>query len=223
MVGLGQKERIIMYILVNSKQVKPYEKECLAILHQAQQKLRKSEKLTFQITMVGSGAHKIVTKNGENGAFDLDFNLILHRVPSKLVHDLPLLKRTIRQAIDQFIPNNYSHGKDSTSVITYVKQNNQVNFHFDIGLIKAEKKDQRYRLVYENNAKNMMTWNQVFNTEKLTQKAQLIRKHNAFHQVRQRYVELKNQALSDQNEISSYSLYAQAINDVFQNFKSMED
>lgn len=51
-----------MYILVNSKQVKSYENECLKILHLAQAKLRKEQKITFEIRMVGSGAKRIHPK-----------------------------------------------------------------------------------------------------------------------------------------------------------------
>lgn len=206
-----------MYILVNSKQVKPYEKECLEILHKAQKKLRTDQRITFQITIVGSGANKIVTKNGENGTFDLDFNLLLYKIPQKFGNNLLLLKRTIRQTIDEIIPNDYSHGKDSTSAITYVRsKNNQIEFHFDIGLIRANKKGHLQRLVYEDSAKQILTWNKIFNIKNINQKTKLIRKHNAFAKVKERYVKLKNQNLSRQNDIPSYSLYSQAINDVYQ-------
>lgn len=210
-----------MYILVDNKQqVKPYRDECWSILYKAQKKLRQNEDITMDVNLVGSGSKKIVTKNGDDGTFDLDFNLILHRIPRKYKRDLLLLKRTIRQEIDSVVNSyNYSHGKDSTSVITYVKHDKQGKpvFHFDVGLIYADKATGNYeRLVYEDSSKTILTWNEVFSSKKLNRRAKKIRQQGKFNEVKQRYVELKNQALSRQENTASYSLYAQAVNDVWQ-------
>lgn len=206
-----------MYILVNSKQVKSYENECLKILHLAQAKLRKEQKITFEIRMVGSGAKRIVTQNGKNGALDLDFNLVLRKIPKKFSKNLLLLKRTIRQVIDQVIPKDYSNGKDSTSVITYVKTSDTgASFHFDIGILRVNNQNKLERLVYKNQTKSTLVWNQIFYSNDLNRKAKVIRRRNAFNQVKKRYVYLKNKALKQQIEASSYSLYFQAVNDVYQ-------
>lgn len=157
------------------------------------------------------------TQNGKNGAFDLDFNLVLRKIPKKFSKNLLLLKRTIRQVIDQVIPKDYSNGKDSTSVITYVKTSDTgASFHFDIGILRVNNQNKLERLVYKNQTKSTLVWNQIFYSNDLNRKAKVIRRRNAFNQVKKRYVYLKNKALKQQIEASSYSLYFQAVNDVYQ-------
>ena len=84
-------------------------------------------------------------------------------------------------------------------------------------MIYADKATGNYeRLVYEDSSKTILTWNEVFSSEKLNRRAKKIRQQGKFNKVKQRYVELKNQALSRQENSASYSLYAQAVNDVWQ-------
>ena len=84
-------------------------------------------------------------------------------------------------------------------------------------MIYADKATGNYeRLVYEDSSKTILTWNEVFSSEKLNRRAKKIRQQGKFNKVKQRYVELKNQALSRQENAASYSLYAQAVNDVWQ-------
>ena len=84
-------------------------------------------------------------------------------------------------------------------------------------MIYADKATGNYeRLVYEDSSKTILTWNEVFSSEKLNRRAKKIRQQGKFNKVKQRYVELKNQALSRQENTASYSLYAQAVNDVWQ-------
>ena len=109
--------------------------------------------------------------------------------------------------------------KNSTSVITYVKRTERANFHFDIGLIKVEHNGQAYRLVYDNSSKVNLIWNKSFKSKKLNKRAKEICRYGAWNKLRNRYLQMKNVTLVKQNETSSYSLYAQAINDVYQQIK----
>ncbi|MEK3548633.1 hypothetical protein AAA417_12200 [Lactobacillus crispatus] len=84
-------------------------------------------------------------------------------------------------------------------------------------MIYADKATGNYeRLVYEDSSKTILTWNEVFSSKKLNRRAKKIRQQGKFNKVKQRYVELKNQALSRQENTASYSLYTQAVNDVWQ-------
>lgn len=90
---------IHMYKYVDRQQVQRYDRKCRTILEKLRQVLREDYGIISQISLVGSGARDLVTRNGK-GSFDLDYNLILQSSPEEFDHDLAGLKRVIRETLD---------------------------------------------------------------------------------------------------------------------------
>lgn len=133
------------YCYVQINVYKPYRQAFDAILKEMQKQLRKKG-ITMTINLIGSGINNCVTKNNSTGLWDLDYNIIIQKLPEEFVKRPGYLKEKIRTTINQIIASgNYlkgyaiSFGKNSKVPITYiVKKDGQVIMGVDIAVIRNQ-------------------------------------------------------------------------------------
>lgn len=209
-----------MYEFVNHAEVERYQKFCFGKLQSLCATLKK-DGITAQPILIGSGARNLVTRNGA-GAFDLDYNLEIIRMPAEYDQDPFALKnRVMTQLNKQLEGTFFSDAKDSTSVITAIlhfTDTPQVQFSFDIGIIKKNKQGNYCRLIHQKDGwgHGTFTWCETPTSAQVGEKASAIKKAGKWVAVRQRYLELKNRYLkgNDRNH-PSFVVYVEAVNQVF--------
>ena len=135
MGGMGEKGDS-MYSYVSKKVVRKQKKTCRKALIAANAILREKYNLQPHLVTVGSGSKYLVTK-WDDEPFDLDFNLVFYTLPHEYIVQPMLLKNTLRAVLDQvLIKRGFTHGKDSTSVLTYSHKKASINLR-DIRWILA--------------------------------------------------------------------------------------
>lgn len=208
-----------MYEYVTKGEVAGYKAYCSDVLNRLKMKLEKEYDIRAYVTLIGSGAQNMVTRNGKD-AFDLDYNLVLTSVPQEYDKSLKRLKNLIREILDDLVDKRFTHGKDSTSSITYIahaRDRKIVVFSFDVALIRE--KGGQSKLVHDKE-KDIFIWNQIRDSGDLDKKVAMIKKSGRWKNVRNDYRELKNMYLKmgDQNH-SSFVVYIQAVNQVYHAMK----
>lgn len=213
-----------MYEYVPKSHITVYKMRCQQMLNALQQVLRQEYKVTFQPQMVGSGAENLVTRNG-NGGYDLDYNIVIKKVPQELFDVPGRLKEIIRVKMDEIVEPPFSKGKDSTSSITYLVHSESgtgVEFSMDIAIL-IERDGQVLRLIHDKEGKRYI-WNTLCDFKKIEQRAEVIRKTGQTAALRETYLRLRNHYLQRQDTSHpAYVVYTQAVNEVYGKIGSMED
>lgn len=208
-----------MFDYVPRREVAEYKACCSDVLNRLKMKLEKEYDIRAYVTLIGSGAQNMVTRDGK-GPFDLDYNLVLTSVPQENEKSLKRLKNLIRKILDDLVDKRFKPGKDSTSSITYLahaKDGKTVVFSFDVALIRE--KGGQSKLVHDKE-KDIFIWNQIWDSGDLDKKVAMIKKGGHWKAVREDYLELKNMYLKkgDQNH-PSFIVYIQAVNQVYHAMK----
>lgn len=210
-----------MYKFVTASEIKPYRDVCSEVLWNACAILLE-EGISAQFTLVGSGAKNFVTRNG-NAKYDLDYNLEIVKAPDNYWDNLRYLKDTVRRALDGASgTNRFTFGQDSTSVITVrLTSNNgfQPEFSFDVAIIVKED-GKTYRLQHDKNAYgwgyDQYIWNEISDSAKIDEKSAKIKRAGRWNLVRERYLDLKNQYLqNDDRSHPSYVVFVEAVNEIY--------
>ncbi len=213
-----------MYELVDEAEVKRYKSFCSNTLSQLRDIVKNNYEINLQPILVGSGARNLVTRNGD-GPFDLDYNLEIINMPDEYWKDLFSLKNNIMLSLNKMVNNTYfSDSKDSRSVITSLLHFNdspQLEFSFDIAIIAKNEKGNYCRLIHEKSAysKGRFYWNEVPSSKQVREKATKLKQGNRWLEVRDRYVELKNQYLSwNDNNHPSFTVYVETVNEIYHKY-----
>lgn len=170
--------------------------------------------------LVGSGGRNLVTQN-ERQPIDLDYNL--HIVRCENFRDCRDIKESVRKAFNKALR---LHGlpdcEDSTSCLTtkrmFVYLWNSPLFSIDVCIV-TEYKGSIYRLIHEktgDTAFDKYYWNEAPNSKKVNTKADFIKRHGKWQLVREKYLELKNHYLRQQDtNHPSFICYIEAVNNVY--------
>lgn len=205
-----------MYDYVAKEQVDCYKTYCQNVLSKLQTKLKEKYSIVSNVMLIGSGAENMVTRNGK-GAFDLDYNLVLTSIPQKYENSPGQLRNHVRETLDSLVDESFSHGKGSTSSITYLahaQNRKKVVFSFDVALIRE--REGKYKLVHDK-GKNVFIWNQVPYSDDLDMKIAAIKRNKRWNDVREAYLDLKNMYLRRNDKSHpSFIVYAEAVNQVYQ-------
>lgn len=217
MGGMGEKGEI-MYQYIPINEVEPYRKKCSRQLNKLLPALRNKYGINAYFTLVGSGRRDMVTRNGDNGPFDLDYNLIIRSMPPKYERSPGKLKTDIRITLDPYMRSiGMSNGKDSTSAITY---HDSDDFHFDLAIYRLSSDDKKEILKFDKQS-NAYIWNELPNSNYINRKADAIRNAGFDELLRQRYLAKKNIYLSRQNnDHPSYNVYIEVVNEIYYIFCS---
>lgn len=204
-----------MYSYVTDKVVKPCKLLCNDRFRVFQDNLDSKYHLKCQVALVGSGKHKLVTRLDDE-PFDLDYNLIFHRLPGEYMDNPGRLKRRLRSELDVVMRGHgFSNGQDSTSAITYQHmENGTIDFGLDIGIILSDK-NSYHRLIQRKGSKEDFVWNQIRDSRKAPEHATLIREKGYWNQLQDQYLQLKNEYGSSKDH-PSFTVFSEAVNLVWQ-------
>lgn len=209
-----------MYKQVSEKQVAHYKSLCQSALDKLRAELKKKHGISIRIVLVGSGARNVVTRNGD-GPFDLDYNLVLPSIPQEYTGSPEKLKTLIRETLDNLVPGNFTHGKDSTSAITYLLHSpdrKKVEFKVDVALVLAGKNC--YNKLVHDKKTGRYIWNKIRKSADIDTKLAAIKNAGRLDAVADIYYQKKNAYLSRQNsDHPSYVAYIEAVNEVYQKLK----
>lgn len=214
-----------MYRLVDKVECKRYRTDCSKILKEVCELLGEKG-ISAQFTLVGSGARNMVTQNG-NGPFDLDYNLEIVKAPDKYWNDLRNLKNTVRILLDKAEGLHcFSESQDSTSCLTallHFKDEPTVKFSFDVAIVTKNSKGKLCRLIHNKNVwgygNDQYVWNEIPNSHNISKKVKCIKSNGKWTEVREKYVGLKNQYLSqnDKNH-PSFIVYIESVNQIYNKY-----
>ncbi|MCR5202109.1 MAG: hypothetical protein K6D02_03320 [Lachnospiraceae bacterium] len=215
-----------MYKYVDDSKIKKDKKMCRNILDELRKNL-KEKGISSVIMLVGSGEKSVVTQN-ENEPYDLDYNLVIHKISTNSDEHLELnknlkgLKYLIIQELNKLVKDtDFSEGRDKRSCITSVMRfanGSGRKFSFDLAVVKYNKKMQLCRLIHRKED-DTYVWNEVPHTYNLKKLTKEIHEKGGSHQLKEEYLKLKNMYLQrGDREHSSFVIYAEAVNHIYQKY-----
>ncbi len=222
MEARADRRKTMAYEYVKDWEIRPYRSSCSRTLVKLRDLLNEEYGIITQFSLVGSGSHShnLVMRNG-NGPFDLDYNIIIIRMPEKYWNNLKLLKDTVRNSLNRVVRNEFfTDGKDSTSVITallYFKDSPQVEFSFDIAILAKNRAGNYCRLVHDKGFYERFYWNEVPSSCRVMEKADVIKREGCWQEVRDTYEKKKNMYLTrwDSGNHPSFNIFVETINEVY--------
>ena len=180
--------------------------------------------------LVGSGGSNLILQNA-NEPVDLDYNLEILKCED--INNGRELKEDIRKAFNEVL-NEYRFGdcQDSTSCLAspriYFTRGNKTEFSIDVCITKRDEADYYHRLIHEKTgsiAYDRYYWNIVRNSAGLREKADCIKNHGKWAQLREEYLKIKNGYLSRSGHTvwlgnmyvnhPSFVCYIEAVNNVY--------
>lgn len=202
-----------MYKYVSKKEIRDIREYCEEII----KKLQKSELkefFTFSFYLIGSGKTNLITINGDNGTYDLDYNLILQKDKADLFSKPQKIKELFSKEFDKERNNfNIKKIENSSSVITLKFKDKKVNV--DIAILRKNNNGNYSKIIYDKN-KNRYIWNEIKCSKNYQENINLIRQQMCWNEVRDRYLFKKNSYLRQNKNISSFSILLETINEVMQ-------
>ena len=205
-----------MYQFVTDKEeLRELKNACETIIKNVQKSWLK-EYFTFQFVLIGSGSKNLITKNGENGEYDLDYNFILQKDKQGLANNPKKIKELFIQAFNEANPGlGFKPAENSTSVITSkLVYEQRLYFSFDVAIL-CEGNNGNYLKIRRNKQNNQYYWNEEKHSRNYQSKIKAIKDAGKWNQLRDRYLELKKMYLSRQEDIASFSVLIQAINEIY--------
>ena len=202
---------------VPESQSKPVKKELLEIIYDVQDLLR--DKFTFRFDFIGSSARNMITQDvRSNIGFDFDVNIEVNDPED--IYSAEELRRLVRNTLDKVAPRyGYSFAEDSTRVLTIKKKNtflSRIEHSCDFAIVNNYTgKDGVHRQQYirYNKQSRCYVWEiQPAGYRRLIEKADLLRHHGHWDEVRSLYLEKKN-CNTDPTK-RSRALYAEAVNEI---------
>lgn len=209
-----------MYEYVKRSEYAPVRKELEQIINRLQTEMRKSYGLTFQFRLIGSGQRHLVTRlKGGNKGFDFDYNLILTPPADGYHYIAKVIKQEFMDALKIALKGTeYSFPKDSTSSITIKvvdKRRKKIKHSCDFAIIYYGRNDGYDGYYYLRNNKPQQAYQFIFRTLNfgIDDKVHEIIKDDGWPYIREEYLLLKN--INEGNGKPSFSLYAEAVNNVY--------
>lgn len=202
-----------MYKYANPKEVSLASKWCLDVLHDVQKEVK--EFFTFDIRLIGSGEKRLVTQN-ESEMFDLDYNIILQRDKQDLLDNPKQVKKIFMDAFNIVLNpriTDYKFASDSASVITLkLVQSDNLAFSFDVAIIVESNDGAFYRLTNDKRSGRYI-WNRVPLSKDYFIKYQQLKENGLFPDFKERYLQLKNMHLRRGDDVKSFSIFLETLNE----------
>ena len=202
---------------VPESQTKPVKKELLEIIYDVQDLLR--DKFTFRFDFIGSSARNMITQDvRSNIGFDFDVNIEVNDPED--IYSAEELRRLVRKTLDKVAPRyGYSFAEDSTRVLTIKKKNtllSRIEHSCDFAIVNNytdEDGIHRQEYIRYNKQARRYVWEiQPAGYRQLIEKADWLRHHGYWEEVKSLYLEKKNYNTDPSKR--SRALYAEAVNEI---------
>ena len=218
-----------MFEYVTKAEYKPVKQELEKIINQVQAVMRKKYETTFQFSLIGSGKRHLVTRIvGGNGGYDFDYNLIISAPKSGYHYKADVVKQQFMDAFRTVLKNTkYKDPQDSTSAITIKvvdKQKSRIEHSCDFAIIYYDSNRSEYGYYYLRHDKRQESYDFVFRNLSRDVDAkvdEILEFNNGWNAIRDEYLKLKN-ANRDNNK-HSFSLYLEAVNNVYNRLPDEDD
>lgn len=204
-----------MYSFVEDKrELKEIREVCEQIIKSIQSSWLK-EYFTFQFNLIGSGGVKLVTRNGCDGEYDLDYNLIIQKDKQNLFSNPKRMKEIFIEAFNDVNPNfGFKNAENSSSVITSkLVYDNRLYFSFDVAIL-CEGYNGNYLKITQNKKTSQYYWSEIKSSRNYKSKMNALKKLGVWNEVRNLYLSKKNMHLSRQDEIASFSVLLETLNEL---------
>ena len=202
-----------MYKYVSKKEIRDIREYCEEIIKKIQ-KSQLKDFLTFSFYLIGSSKTNLITINGDNGTYDLDYNLILQKDKADLFSKPQKIKELFSKEFDKERNNfNIKKIENSSSVITLKFKDKKANV--DIAILRKNNNGNYSKIIYDKN-KNRYIWNEIKCSKNYQDNINLIKQQMCWNEVRDRYLFKKNSYLRQNKNISSFSILLETINEVMQ-------
>lgn len=203
-----------MYEYVNKEDRQELTFACEKIIKSVQKELR--EYFTFDIKLIGSGEKRLITRNGKDGSFDLDYNLILQRDKKGLFNYPEEIKNLFLNSFSNYNPKyGFKAAQNSSSVVTSrLIYQDRLTFSFDIAILIEGNNGNYYKLIFDKHNRRYI-WNELRKSKNFTKKYKHIKDNGHFPKFRDRYLELKNMHLRRQDGVKSFSIFLETLNEFY--------
>lgn len=209
-----------MYEYVKKSEYAPVRKELEQIINRVQVYMRKNYGLTFQFRLIGSGQRHLITRiKGGNKGYDFDYNLILSPPDDGYCYIAKAIKDEFMTALKTALQRTkYSFPQDSTSSITVKvvdKGKKRIEHSCDFAIIYYGSNDGIDGYYYLRNNKPQQSYQFVFRTSNsdIDEKVREIIEDSGWPYIKEEYLLLKD--INEGNRKPSFSLYAEAVNNVY--------
>ena len=188
-------------------------------IKKVQKKIKKEEKIHFSYMPIGSGKRNMVIKQCNRKYFDLDFQIMLTRLPKKyskiISEEAKEINDLFKKYFDDNAPEGFSKCQDSTQALTSL--NSKKGFSYDI-IITRKDDDDNYFILYNkkntNNANNRdYWWAPRSNSIKDKERMNLIRGPEMWNDLRERYKKKRHdyKDCNLENKKKSYQILNEAV------------
>lgn len=202
-----------MYKYVSKKEIRDIRECCEEIIKKIQ-KSQLKDFFTFSFYLIGSGKTNLITINGDNGTYDLDYNLILQKDKEDLFSKPQKIKELFSKEFDKERNNfNIKKIENSSSVITLKFKDKKANV--DIAILRKNNNGNYSKIIYDKN-KNRYIWNEIKCSKNYQDNINSIKQQMCWNEVREKYLFKKNSYLRQNKNISSFSILLETINEVMQ-------
>lgn len=202
-----------MYKYVSKKEIRDIREYCEEIIKKIQ-KSQLKDFFTFSFYLIGSGKTNLITINGDNDTYDLDYNLILQKDKADLFSKPQKIKELFSKEFDKERNNfNIKKIENSSSVITLKFKDKKANV--DIAILRKNNNGNYSKIIYDKN-NNRYIWNEIKCSKNYQDNINLIKQQMCWNEVRDRYLFKKNSYLKQSKNISSFSILLETINEVMQ-------
>lgn len=210
-----------MYEYVKKSEYAPVRKELEEIIKRVQNEMWDAYRLTFQFQLIGSGKRHLVTRiRGGNSGYDFDYNLIIQRWGDMYNSKDMVVKQGFMDAFKEAVKETpYSSPKDSTSAITIKvidRKQKKILRSCDFAIIYYEDCSVNNGYYFLRNDKKRNIYEFVLRSinSGIEEKVHdILRKDSGWACISEEYRKLKD--INEGNGKHSYSLYAEAVNNVY--------
>ena len=204
-----------MYKYVSKEERDSLAKACEEIILSVQKIVK--EYFTFEYRLIGSGQKRLITRNGDSGPFDLDYNFILKKDKQELISYPEKIKNIFINAFNEVNPElNFKYASNSTSVITSkLALGGKLEFSFDVAIMIEGNNGNLYKLIFDKISGRYL-WNEVRKTKNYSAKFKRIKEEGYWEDFKERYLYNKNLHLTRNEETPSFSVFLETLNEYFQ-------
>ncbi len=204
-----------MYIFVPKNEIKEVSAAVRTIINNVQKSFLR-DYFTFEFFLIGSGAKNLVTQNGDEGPFDLDYNFVIQKDKQGLINNPKKIKDLFIQAFNDANPNlGFEPANNSTSVITSrLIYGNKLHFSLDVAIL-CEGNNGNYLKIVQNKTNGQYYWNEIRSSREYKSKMDVIKKEGLWNVLREKYLDRKNLYLSRGEAKESFSVLLEVLNELY--------
>jgi hypothetical protein len=205
------------YEFVSKTEMKAPKIQIQNIIRELQRKLR-SEGVTFDPKLIGSGSKNLVTRvKGGNLGFDFDYNFVIQKDQDMGAKELRLLfVRALNDIVRNTHYSNVSDGKNSISIKVVDKRKSRIVHSCDFAIINEYTDNSgnlnQEILIHERNRRQYI-WTRKPSRKNYNQKLANLKANGLWNELRQEYLKLKSNNMDSGKK--SFALFYESINNVY--------